>query len=337
MKYVRLALLVMLLFCLAAGLMQPGAYHKTVYLMDTLCTVTVYGSNAEAATNAVFARLHEIDKKCNAHQPESDLSRLNDAPSGIPVPLDDELYFLLQQSLDFGRLSGGHFDVTLLPVSKLWGFGAEIPKLPAREAIENALSKTGTDKLIVDDTQKTVTKLTDGVCFDLGAVVKGYAADEAVRILQQHGVEHAFLDLGGNIAVMGGKPQSFLQRLLGGKKTTDFAIGVQKPDAVRGTVAETVFLSDGFVVTSGSYERFFEENGKRFHHILDPKTGYPAESGFQSVTIVSKSGLTADMASTALFVAGKEELPAVYALCDEIISIDDAGALQYVKRGDDHE
>ena len=178
--------------------------------------------------------------------------------------------------------------------------------------------------------QNTVTKTAKNPQLDLGAIAKGYAADEAVRILKEAGIRHAYLDLGGNVAVFGGMPLSVFDSICKGMGARPFAIGIQNPKGIRGDVAEVIHVTDGFVVTSGDYERFFESGGNIYHHILNPQTGYPADSGHQSVTVVCNNGTVADVLSTSCFVAGKTLLSDFSGYYQKAIFIDHNGAISTV-------
>ncbi len=319
----RIAAILVLLALILGGRYTPGTTTQTEFLMDTIMTVTAYGRHGKAAVSAVFKRFHELDAMLNVHNPQSDLARLNAAPAGEPIPVSRELCVLLQNALSFSKRSGGAFDCTLLAVSDVWGFGTDHAAVPSATALRAALAETGPDTVLADEASCTVTKTKSGMRLDLGGAAKGYAADEALRILREHNVQSAYLDLGGNVAVMGGKPLSVWQSLIKGRKTRPFTIGLQKPDAPRGEVIDTVTLSDGFVVTSGDYERYFEADGTRYHHILDPKTGKPARTGLKSVTVVTQNGTQADMLSTALFVLGKDGAEPLFDLCERVIMIDE--------------
>ncbi len=331
MKQIKVFAGILVLLLLFAGFAKPAVYTETEFLMDTVVSVTAYGTHAKEAISAVFMRLRELDKKCNAHQKGSVIYAINTAPKNVPISVDEEMFDLIQQSLLFSNDAQGAFDITLFPVSTLWAFGTKEATVPQETAIVTALTTTGADKLMLDKENRTITKTNSGTQLDLGAAVKGYAAEEALKILKENGISHAYLDLGGNVAVMGGKPTRFLKRLLTGKKAEPFIIGLQMPDAPRGTVMETLSLYDGFIVTSGNYERYFEENGKRYHHILNPKTGYPVYNGLKSVTVVADNGLEADMLSTALFVLGEENMPLLANRCQGIYVIDDQMELTAVK------
>ncbi|MBR6728927.1 MAG: FAD:protein FMN transferase [Clostridia bacterium] len=325
MKGLRIALALNLsIFLLLAGLLkEPASHTETEFIMDTMISVTAYGKNAKAAVQKAFVRIREIDKAFDVFDEESELYALNKAPAQIPIQVSTELYNLLTKALAFGTLTEGSFDATLLPVSQLWNFNSADARVPEPASIQEALQKTGSNQLLSDAENRSVTKLKEGIMLDFGGIAKGYAAEEAIKVLKQAGIKHAYLDLGGNIAVFGGKPLAPLKRLLQGQKSRPFVIGIQTPDAVRGDIIETVRLADGFVVTSGDYERYFTADGKRYHHILDPKTGYPAESGLKSVTVISQSGTEADILATALYVGGTELYEAVASFCDTAIFIDE--------------
>ncbi len=331
MKHIKVFAGIVVLLLLFAGFTKPTMHTETEFLMDTVVSVTAYGSNAKEAIGAVFMRLRELDKKCNAHQKESVVYAINTAQKNVPVSVDEEIFDLIQKSLVFSKDSQGAFDITLFPISTLWGFGTKEAAMPQKTTISAALTVTGAEKLILDKEKHTITKTNSDTQLDLGAAVKGYASEEALKILKEKGISHAYLDLGGNVAVMGGKPTKFLKRLLTGTKSEPFIIGLQKPDAPRGTLIKTFSLYDGFIVTSGDYERYFEENGQRYHHILDPQTGYPVHNGLKSVTVIAENGLEADMLSTALFVLGKENMPLLANRCQGIYVIDEQMELTAVK------
>lgn len=324
MKRLHLAVtIIILLFLLLALLLRtPAAHTETEFLMNTVVSVTAYGAGAKEAVQRAFVRIREIDAKLDAYDPESQIYALNQAPAQTPVPLDEEVFSLLQKALAFTEHTQGAFDATLLPVSSLWGFGTKEARVPDAAALENALRVTGPALFTPDAETRTVTKEQSGAALDFGAIAKGYAADEAVRVLKEAGIRHAYLDLGGNVAVFGGKPLSPLAALFQGSRSRPFTIGLQKPDAPRGEIIETVHLTEGFIVTSGDYERYFTADGIRYHHILDPKTGRPADSGQRSVTAICQSGTEADILSTALFVAGPSLADELSPYYDRLIFID---------------
>jgi len=331
MKYAKIAAGILVLILLFFSFSKPGSHSETEFLMDTVVSVTAYGPHAKSSVKLVFERLRELDKKFNAHRVDSEISKINNAPANKAISVDPEVCNLLKTALKFSEDSDGAFDVTMLPISNLWGFTSETPKRPDEKELAAVLLKSGRHHLTLDENTCSITKAIDGLQIDLGAVAKGYAAEEAIRLLKEQGIRHAYLDLGGNIAVMGGKPMNVWESLFTGKKARPFRIGLQQPDAPRGTVMETVSLSDGYVVTSGDYERYFEEDGKRYHHILNPKTGYPADTQLKSVTVVSDNGTEADMLSTALFVLGADRMEHLQDRCKAIYTVDNRMNFKTVK------
>ncbi len=332
MKYVKaVAGILILLLLFSGGFLTARPYTETEFSMDTVMTVTAYGKQAKSAVGQVFSRIRELDKNLDPRNPESQIFEINHAPADTPISLDADVFSILKAALSFSEVSQGAFDVTLYPVSCLWGFGTDQASVPEEQALQDALSKTGRDKLILNETMHTVTKTDGAVQIDLGGVAKGYASDEAVRILQEAGITSAYIDLGGNIAIIGEKPLSLGEMIKAGKTKRPYTVGIQKPGAPRGELIDVLSLSEGFVVTSGDYERFFEENGKIYHHILEPETGHPAETGLKSVTIVSKNGMMADMLSTAIFVQGKDKAANYRNECETILLVDHQFATTYIE------
>ncbi len=280
------------------------SYGRTVYAMDTLIQLTAYGRGAEDALAQAETRLHEIESKFSAYRPDSQIARLN---RGETDQVDDEVFGVLSRALAVCEATGGRFDITVGPLTALWNIMGESPHVPTQAEIDEALTRVGYQDVQLDAAQNRVIFQKKGMALDLGGVIKGYAAEEVLRILKEAGVQHACIDLGGNVAVMGGMPLSPTERLLhlfSGETARPFVVGIQDPSAPRGTPAQTIQLSDGMVVTAGDYERYFEQDGVRYHHILDPRTGYPVNRGVHSVTVVTEDGLLADCLSTAIFVDG---------------------------------
>lgn len=261
-------LIALLFVCLLlAGCSAQG----TVYHMNTVMTYDIQGLDAEEAMKAVDARIADLEKTWSATQDGSVLSMLN---AGEDVILTAEQAELLDRVAALSERTGGAFDHTLLTLSRAWGFGTAEQRVPTAEAIAEALTD---DKI------------------DLGGALKGYAGQEAAQILDAMKIDRALLNLGGNIQTYGEK-----------KDGTLWNVGIQNPDG--GDYLGVISVSGtASIVTSGDYQRYFEQDGKIYHHILAPETGYPADSGLRSVTIICRDGLTADCLSTALFVMGLEE------------------------------
>lgn len=224
----------------------------------------------------------------------SEVSQINRA-QGAPVTVSDETAELIRLGIYYGGLSEGRFDITTAPASDLWNF-KENPDgvLPGSEALQEAVSHIDYRCIQIDG--RTVTLTDPEARIDLGGIAKGYIADSLKDYLKDAGVEHAVINLGGNVLALGGKYDG-----------TSFHIGIQKPFAADGTLLGSVSLSDQSLVSSGDYERYFEKDGVIYHHILDPFTGYPVQNDLDQVTILSERSVDGDALSTTCYILGLEE------------------------------
>ncbi len=303
-KYIALALLIAMIISHIA--FEPKKCEKTQFCLDTIVTLTAYGKGADKAIDKAFNRIGEIEQKFSAYLKNSEIYKINNSPYDTFVEVDEEVYYLISRALELSDMTEGAFDITLKPVSDLWGIGTENEKVPTGEEIESALRKTGWQNVVLDKNTYSVKLEKEGMALDLGGIAKGYASDEAARVLSECGIKNACLDLGGNIVVRGEMPLGLFESIKYGKRSRPFTIGIQEPDSPRGQSGQPVTVENGCVVTSGDYERFFEKDGERYHHIFDPKTGMPAKSGVRSATVIAKDGTTADALSTAFFVIGND-------------------------------
>lgn len=297
------AVAALLVLTLIGGLWLKNApsraeFEAAEFLFDTECRVKVYGKDAETAVGAVFDELVRIHKVTDLYSESSQISKINSAAAGEGVKVEPFLAEIIATAQEVHRESRGAFDITLAPVTKLWDFTAENPQPPEVAEIEVELRKTGFEKIELDRENLTVIKKTDTAAIDVGGTVKGYAANRAVEILREFGVDGGVVDLGGNIICVGKNPN-----------TDDglWRIGIQKPFAPTGEYGSVEELSDEAAVTSGSYQRCFEYGERLYHHILDPQSGYPAEREYASVTVICPDALLADCLATACFVLGEEE------------------------------
>jgi thiamine biosynthesis lipoprotein len=221
-----------------------------------------------------------------------------------PVHIRSDLIELLETALYYAELSGGAFDPTIGPLVRLWGIGTDSERVPGEEEIAEALKLINWRDLLIDRESGTAFLRREGMALDLGAIAKGYAGDETLRIAKEGKVKRAVFDLGGNIVTLGGREQK-------GKTIIHWRIGIQNPLMGRGSYIGVVPVNDMSVVTSGVYERYFESGGKNFHHLLSTADGYPVENGLLSVTIVTPSSTAADALSTVVFTLGFERGKAV--------------------------
>ncbi len=262
---------------------------QTRFLFDTVCKITVPASenNAVFAVNEAFNRAREIHEKFNVLNSSSPLYAFNHY--GTPIR-DSEVAGLVTTAFKIREESGGAFDPTVYPLVMLWGFYSDTPALPEKNAIKNDLALTGPDAVRLE--KGKVYALKNGAGLDLAGVVSGYAADEALKVLKKNGIKSALIDMGGEIYALGSN---------NGRK---WKVGLKDP---RGEgIIGIIELENEAVVTGGDYEKYFMVNGKRYCHILDPKTGYPAE-GMQSVSVLHPLTVIADGWSTAFFVLGAEK------------------------------
>ena len=298
-KLTALLLTLALLPTLAAcGEQGTAGETRTVYAMDTVMNLTVYGEKAASTLENAEKELHTLDESILSRTAEgSELSALNAANGeSVSYAADDPLPKLIETALAISEATDGAFDPTLAPVLDAWGFTKDLRRVPSADELAALLAHTGRDKVALEETADGYSvALSDGAQLDLGGIAKGYAADLLRAQLEKEGVTSATLDLGGDVFVMGKKSDG-----------SDWRIAVKDPGDTESYLG-IVAASDAFIVTSGVYERYFEENGVRYHHILDPKTGCPAESGLVSVTVVCKNGAWADALSTACFVLGTDK------------------------------
>jgi len=285
----------------ASAVVDPQEYVDSQFLMDTYVSIQAFGPGAKDAVSAAFDEMRRIENLTSRFIPTSDVARINEAAGGDPVKVSDETFTLLEKSRECSELSGGAFDVTIGPVVDAWGFGTETPHVPDSNVLAKAVALVDFRAMELDPASKTVRLAHPGMSIDLGGIAKGYAADRAAAVLREHGIKHALIDAGGNIVAVGTRPD--------GKP---WHIGIRDPrgSSPTDTVGPVVEITDGAVVTSGDYERFFIENGHRYHHIFDPKTGMPADRA-ESATIIAPTSVDADMLSTAVFVLGPVEGPKI--------------------------
>jgi thiamine biosynthesis lipoprotein len=225
---------------------------------------------------------------------------INEQAGIAPVKVRADLIEVLEKALHYAALSDGAFDPTVGPLVQLWGIGTDRQRIPGDEEIARALELVNWRYVVIDRGAGTAFLWREGMALDLGAIAKGYAADEAALIARNAKVKRAIFDLGGNIVALGWREQK-------GKEPLPWRIGIQNPLGERNAYIGVVTVHDASVVTSGVYERYFESEGKRYHHILSTANGRPVENGLLSVTIITASSTDADALSTAVFTLGFEK------------------------------
>lgn len=263
-------------------------------LLGTIISISLYSDNAEYLFEQSFNAIEEIDMRMSANRPDSEISLLNQSEHGH-MTVSEDIFDLLNRSDELSALSGGAFDVTIGAVTTLWRIDGDFSVLPSDEKIRESLSFVGYRGILLSEADRTVS-VPDGMMIDLGSIAKGHALDVVAELLMENGVRHALLDFGGDIRLIGHRPDGHKWR-----------IGILSPIIGDTDLACIIEVSDVSVLTSGGYERFFEQDGIRYHHILSPQTGYPADSGLLSVTVIGHSSTDADALSTAGFVLGLRE------------------------------
>ncbi len=292
-------------FCTAlTGCRKPeSAYVRTSFALDTVVQVTVYEEKDLPAVQNALSLCSSLEKVFSRTDPEAELCRLNEAAKkGETFTCSPDLLKVLTDCMEFSYLSDGAFDITLGALSSRYDFSGNAHHVPDEAERIELLSHTGIDKICVCGEECVFVGDPETV-LDLGAAAKGYIADRMKEQMVSSGVEHAIINLGGNILVIGQKPASSGRA----EETVPFDAGIAKP--VPGESNEVflhVSLSDDSLVTSGTYQRCFEQDGVFYHHILDPKTGLPADNGLASVSVLTKRSALADILSTACFVLGPE-------------------------------
>jgi thiamine biosynthesis lipoprotein len=272
---------------------------RSEYALGTVCTVTLFEQSKNSVYRDIFARVREIDNLMSVNIPLSDVSRVNAAAGIERVNVHKDTFTVIEHAIFFAGISGGAFDPSVGPLVSLWGIGGDNADVPLREEINNALTLINWRDIELDTATRGVFLKCKGMALDLGAIAKGYAADEAAAIIKSAGVKRAIIDFGGNIVTLGEK-----------KDGTPWKVGVQNPNKRRGLyfgVLELNTAEKRTIVTSGVNERFFEKDGVRYHHILSTSTGYPVNNGLFSVTVVTSVSMDADALSTTLFTLGYEE------------------------------
>ncbi len=275
-----------------------SAQTRTAVYFDTVISITLYGPDTEELFEKCFSLADRCESLFDANDPESDIARINAHPFEA-VDVDPQTLELLTRALYWCEESDGLFDITIGRLTALWNIPSqalakETAVLPDAEEIEEAAA--GVDYTCVVIKGNTVTLNSDKCAIDVGGIAKGYIGDQMKKMLQEQKVSHALINLGGNIVCIGGHPDG-----------RPFTIGIQKPFAADGTAAASVSLTEGSAVTSGTYQRYIEADGKRYHHLLDPATGWPKDTGLDSVTIFCESSTDADALSTIVFLLGETE------------------------------
>jgi thiamine biosynthesis lipoprotein len=259
--------------------------------MGTGIGLEAFGPNAREALEAAGREAKRLEGLFSRFLAGSDVWRLNHAAGGARVSVSPETFSVLRRAREFSRATGGCFDVTVAPLSSLWDYRRAA--VPEEDEVERARRLTDWRALELRSLRRSA-RLRPGQAVDLGGIAKGFAGDALMGVFRRHGVRSALVNFGGGVSALGARPDG-----------APWRVGVRHPR--EGGLAGALWVTECAVVTSGDYERCFFAGGRRYHHLIDPRTGYPADSGLISVTVVADSGITADALSTAAFIAGPDE------------------------------
>lgn len=290
-------LLKVLLLCVSLPLTPPVHAEWLTgeeAIMGTAIRVELWAEDkavGEAAIAAVMAEMHRIDREMSPFKPESELSRINREAADRPVPISAEMFDILSRSIEFSKLSGGAFDITFSSVGYMYDYRRHIK--PTDKEIEQALPGINYRHILLDARKRTVKFARPGVRIDLGGIGKGYAVDNSIVLLRKRGIAHAIVTAGGD------------SRVLGDRRGRPWMVGIRDPRRKDNTVA-VIPLIDSAISTSGDYERYFEADGVRYHHILNPRTGRSA-TGVRSVSVIGPDATTTDGLTKPVFILGPEK------------------------------
>ena len=298
-----------------SGAPAQGPETATFFAMDTAMDFTVYGD--AALLDEAETLIGSLEEQVSVTDEHSDIYAIDHTGSGS---LSGNAAELMEQALELCRRTGGALDISVYPIVQAWGFTTGSYQVPDEETIQSLLPLVDYTQIQYDAATGVVT-LPEGMEIDLGSVAKGYAGQLAAQMLREHGVQSALLNLGGNVQTVGAKPDG-----------SPWQIGIKDPQGEDAMMVLSV--EDQAVVTSGGYERYFEQDGQTYWHIMDPSTGHPADSGLLSVTIVGKQGIICDGLSTSLFVMGLEKAADLWAQsCDfEAVFVTASGEV-YITEG----
>ncbi|TCO79977.1 FAD:protein FMN transferase [Marinisporobacter balticus] len=299
----RMIILVIMLILLFTIALQGCSNKKEVvtrstFMLNTKLDISVWIEDKNRGVEIIqecFKRISEIEEKMSVNIENSEVNKINDHTQKEFISVSKDTSEVLNASLKYAKLSNGAFDPTIGKLVELWGIGKENFRVPKKAEIDEVLRYVDY-QLLINNGENKFKLAKDHMRIDLGGIAKGYAGDEVYKIIKKNSVEGAIINLGGNIIALGTKIDG-----------SNWRIGIQDPFEPTGTHIGVVEASDKAIVSSGNYERFSIVNEKRYHHIIDPKTGYPSENGIISATIIANYSMDADALSTAVYVLGVEK------------------------------
>ena len=299
-----------LIFIFATGKYEKPSIVKSSYALGTIINFSACGSNSEKAIEKAIEKLNDIDDKMSAFKEDSEISKINSKAGNNAEIVSKDTYFVIKKAVEYSKILEGTFDPTIRPLVKLWNIGTKEEAIPEQSQIQETLKLVNYNDVILDESNHSIMLKHKKQALDVGGIAKGFAADEARDIFYKHNIKSALIDLGGNIFALGSKEDG-----------APWKVGIQNPIKPRGEYIGILSVKNKSVVTSGNYERYFMKDGKRFHHIIDPKTGYPSQSKIISATIISDNSIDGDGLSTGVYIIGIDKAMKIIEAIDGIDAI----------------
>lgn len=268
---------------------------RTEVWLDTPCKITIYDKSKNENLDKAFQALKNIQDKMNVNQKDSEVYKINENAGITFVKVSDETFYVIEEGKKYGELTNGKFDISIGPIVKLWGINTDNARVPQEKEVKEILHLVNYKDILINENEKSVMLKNKGMSIDLGGIAKGYAGDIVSKVLKENDIEHAVIDLGGNIVVLGSKTDG-----------SNWKVGIQNPLSQRGDYFGIIEVANKSVVTSGIYERYLEKDGKIYHHIFDTATGYPVDNNLAGVTIITDKSIDGD-ALSKIFCMGIEK------------------------------
>lgn len=321
-KYLTLLIVVLLLFTGCTAAPNPTAtptptaapsnlkISDDAFMLDTYITITLYGTEDTSYFKEIFDTIDKLEKELSVHISTSELSLIKENAGIKPKKVSEDTFEIFEKAIIYSELSGGLFDITAGPLIDLWSIGTDKQRVPSQEEIDATIPLIDYRKIVLNKDESTVFLKDKNMYADLGAIAKGFIADKTAEKILSLGINSAIVNLGGNVLLVGSKPDGSL-----------FNVGIQDPDETRGGYLGILAAKNLSVVTSGDYERYFIQDGIKYHHILDPNTGYPTNNNIKSVSIITDTSIDGDALSTTVLLLGYEKGLALINSLDNVEAI----------------
>ncbi|WP_099190800.1 FAD:protein FMN transferase [Tepidibacter mesophilus] len=272
---------------------------RETFALGTIIDFKIYDKDQDKSNEVIdkcIQRIKDIEQKMSTNIEDSEIVIVNKNAGKQSVKVSDETMYVAKKAFEYSNITNGRFNLTVYPLVSIWGIGTENARVPSQREIDQAISNIDYNDIVFDEAKNTIYLKRENQGIDLGAIAKGYVGDEIKKIFIENDIKSAFVNLGGNV-------MAYETKVDGSK----WRIGIQNPLDTRGEYLGVVSVENKSIVTSGNYERYFEKDGKRYHHILDAKTGYPADNELIGTSIITESGIDADALSTSVYLMGLDE------------------------------